>query len=204
MKQLLALPKAYRDLAADRASFAPCDYGQPEDFGYDFYDWVSPYTKGANRYGGVAVVLQDWASADGLPRQPDPEIQELGRKQTLRTNVVLEKLLCRVLGLSLSDVYATNAFPFVKPGGMSSPVPQWLVNCAASYFLRQELELAAPEFVLALGGVAFRSLQAVPCTSFHCIKLPHPAARIGDLGAHEARWRGAIPVHVQVSRPRPR
>jgi hypothetical protein len=83
----------------------------PEDFGYDFRDWVSPYTKTACRLGSVAVVLQDWASADGLRAGPDPEVQEYGRTRGLRTNRMLEALLGRVFGLTLAEVYATNAFP---------------------------------------------------------------------------------------------
>lgn len=195
IKHMRKLSKAYRDLAIDRASFAPCGYCQPEQFGYDFYDWISPYTKGANRRGGVAIVLQDWASAEGLPREPDPEIQALGRKPSLKTNQMLRDLLLRVLGRSMSEVYATNAFPFVKLGTMSSRLSQPLVNAAAQHFLRQELDLAEPKIILALGRVAHRSLVAI---SRPFVKLPHPAARIGTLCVHEAYWRKEIPAHFQV------
>src|SRR4051812_22739203 len=114
-----SLPKEYRDLALLRVQTRWPGYQQPEDFGYDFREWVSPYTKTACALGGIALVLQDWASADGLYGGPDPDIQEYGRSRGLRTNKVLELLLRRVLGLALADVYATNAFPFIKPGGMS-------------------------------------------------------------------------------------
>ena len=108
-----------RELAQSRVQARWPGYQQPEDFGYDFRDWVSPYTKPACTLGGIALVLQDWASADGLRGGPVPDIQEYGRTRGLRTNKVLESLLDRV-SLALADVYATNAFPFIKRGGMSN------------------------------------------------------------------------------------
>jgi len=190
-----AEPSSYVELAAQRVACAPSGYKQPEDFGYDFRDWVSPYTKGACKPGGVALVLQDWASEDGLLRNPHPRIPDLGRNPTLRTNEVLQELLERVLGLNLSDVYATNVFPFVKPGGMSSPVPQRLVNSTALQFTAREIRFASPNIVLALGVVAQAALQnaGVPC-----VKLPHPAARIGAVSAHERFWRNALAAQLSV------
>lgn len=106
----------YRELARSRVQARWHGYQQPEDFGYDFREWVSPYTKTACTIGGIALVLQDWASADGLRGGPVPDIQEYGRTRGLHTNKVLEALLGRLFGLALADVYATNAFPFIKPG----------------------------------------------------------------------------------------
>ena len=42
---------------------------QPEDYGvpvrYNFKQWVSPYTAGANNVcNGIAVVLQDWSGSE--------------------------------------------------------------------------------------------------------------------------------------------
>src|SRR5262245_634701 len=133
------MPTTYRDLARARVAARWPGYQQPEDFGYDFRDWVSPYTKSACRLGGIALVLQDWASADGLAGGPDPEIQKYGRKPSLRTNVVLSKLLRRIWGLSLAEVYATNAFPFIKGGSMSNRLPLRDVAKAAQLFAAVEL-----------------------------------------------------------------
>ena len=181
--------KKYADLAALRVSSAPEGYLQPEHFGYDFRDWVSPYTKGANRRGGIALVLQDWASEEGLKGGRNERIAELGRNPDIRTNKVLEELLRRILGLSLNVVYATNAFPFVKQGKMSSAIPQRTVNAMAGRFLVPELKIAEPQVVLALGSVARRTLEGV---GIACIHVPHPAARIGGLTAHERAWRAAL------------
>jgi uracil-DNA glycosylase len=183
------LPKEYRDLAELRASTRWPAYQQPEDFGYDFRDWVSPYTKTACRLGSVAVVLQDWASADGLRAGPDPDVQEYGRTPGLRTNRMLEALLGRVFGLTLAEVYATNAFPFVKSGAMSSALPLADVVQAVRLFAAAELVIARPTIVVAAGALAHSALSRVGVAS---VRVPHPAARIGTIGAHELAWRTAL------------
>src|SRR5206468_6508914 len=93
----------YLALAEERRSTRCAPHGQPEDFGYDFANWVSPYTKGAHAIGGVMLVLQDWASKEGLCHTYHPQVQLLGRMPQLLTNRRLEVLLQRVLGLSLGD-----------------------------------------------------------------------------------------------------
>jgi hypothetical protein len=55
-------PSLYLDLAYKCATTFFPGYKQPEEFGYDFKDWVSPYTKTAHALDGIAVVLQDWSS----------------------------------------------------------------------------------------------------------------------------------------------
>lgn len=179
----------YLALAAERRATQPAPHLQPEDFGYDFSSWVSPYTKGACAGGGVAVVLQDWASADGLSGPPKAEIQLHGRMPALLTNRRLETLLEKVLGLGLSDVYATNVFPFVKRGGMSAPIRSPEVLRYARQFAVRELQLAEPVVVLALGAVAHATLNACGVKN---VALPHPAARIGSVAAHDSAWRSAL------------
>ena len=183
------LPGEYRDLARLRVETRWCGYQQPEDFGYDFRDWVSPYTKTACRIGSIALVLQDWASADGLRGGPDPGIQEHGRTLGLRTNRVLESLLGRVLGLTLAEVYATNAFPFIKRGAMSSALPLADVVRAVRLFAAAELQIAQPRIVVAVGAVAHKALSRAGIASVH---VPHPAARIGAIDAHELVWRRVL------------
>jgi uracil-DNA glycosylase family 4 len=150
---------------------------------------VSPYTKGAHALGGIAVVLQDWSSADVLSAGIDSEVQRLGRTPGLRTNRTLELLLQRVLGVSLVEVYVTNIFPFVKPGGISNPVPRRDAERAAREYAQQELALVQPTVVLALGRIPESVLRAV---GVECVGLPHPAARIGSFAAHETAWRTAL------------
>jgi hypothetical protein len=194
-----ALPPDYLALAAKRVAAQCSPHKQPEDFGYNFRRWVSPYTKGAHRLGGIAVVLQDWASADSLAGPLNPAIQLQGRTPTLLTNVRLEHLLEQVFGLRLAEVYATNAFPFVKAGGISAHLRMGEVRDAASEFAIRELELAKPTVVLALGAVAHAVLRGF---DVDCVRLPHPAARIGGASRHEAAWREALKAAgVPVRRP---
>ena len=130
----------YLALAAERAAAMCAPHFQPEAFNYEFRSWVSPYTKGANRSGGFAFVLQDWASEEGL-QTFSSDIQTYGRTPTLLTNARLEALLNQVLGVSLAEVYVTNAFPFVKRGPMSASLCVRDVREAAKVFLARELKV---------------------------------------------------------------
>lgn len=84
------MPHAYLALAEERAATNCRPHAQVEHFGYDFREWISPYTKGAQKRGGFAIVLQDWASTDALADAVDLDIQVHGRARNLLTNVRLE------------------------------------------------------------------------------------------------------------------
>ena len=183
------MPTGYAELAKQRVDTQWPGYKQPEDFGYDFRTWVSPYTKSAHALGGVAIVLQDWVSSDRLSRGVEPALQEYGRDPALLTNRRLEALLSRVFNLGLDQVYVTNVFPFVKPGGMSGPVPKRDVSKAVATFTGPELTLVRPTLVLALGTLPYRALLRA---GIQAIGVPHPAARIGSVEQHEAQWRRAL------------
>lgn len=182
----------YLALAAKRVATVWPPFQQPEDFGYDFRSWVSPYTKGANTIGGIAIVLQDWASADGLAEGPDPDVQRYGRTRSLLTNKRLEDALLAATGLSLQDVYATNAFPFIKPGGMSSGLRIKDITQAVQQFTKTELELARPTVVVSLGVLTHRALTRAGINSIH---LPHPAARGMSGVDYVAMWCDAMDGH---------
>jgi hypothetical protein len=186
MSAAAAMPSGYQSLAYERASKRFLDYMQPEDFGYDFRDWVSPYTKGAHAFGTIALVLQDWSSSEVLGRGVDPEVQAIGRMARLKTNRYLETLLEKIFGLHLSGTYVTNAFPYIKQGSISAPVPTEHVVQTVDRFTRHELEIVRPKRIIALGALAGRSLAR---SGIDCTEVPHPAARIGGLDAHEAIWR---------------
>ena len=185
------MPNGYEDLAKLRVKTRWPGYQQPEDFGYDFRDWVSPYTKSAHAVGGVALVLQDWASADHLIQRVNPATQKYGRDPEIITNKRLARLLDRIFHLSLDQVYVTNAFPFVKPGGKSSSIPQRDVLKAVELFTIPELDLARPRLTIALVRLARRALSraGVPVVS-----VPHPAARIGGDQHHESQGMHIVPA----------
>jgi uracil-DNA glycosylase len=187
MKSLDAtMPDEYLALAAKRVAKNCSPHQQPEDLGFDFRTWISPYTKGAHSLGGIAVVLQDWASSNGLINADKPLINAYGRTPDLLTNKRLEKLLKVVFNLELAGVYVTNIYPFVKSGGMSSPLRIGLVREAARELAIPELQIVKPTLVLALGKNAEAILRYF---GVKCVGLPHPAARIGNTESHERIWR---------------
>jgi hypothetical protein len=51
-------------------------------------------------------------------------------------------------------VYATNAFPFIKRGGMSSALPFGDVVKAVRLFAAAEFAIVRPTMVIAVGAVA--------------------------------------------------
>ena len=116
----------------------------------------------------------------------DEAVQRFGRTPSLRTNIILDRLLNEVLGLSFSQVYATNIFPFIKPGGISAPIPPRDVLRAALEFVKPELEIVNPSLILTLGVVPGRILAKL---GVQCIQLPHPAARIGGYERHCQIWK---------------
>ena len=177
----------YTQLATYRRISRWDGYRQPEDYGYDFRQFVSPYTKTAgNHDADVMLILQDWASHDGLTaRGVDPDIQRLGHDPTITTNKRLKSLLQRHLGLRLEDTYGTNAFVFIKPGGMSGNIPMADVRRSVAEFTLREVELVRPRVILALGA---RVHAALTSEGIEAQALPHPAARISNAAMDEA-WQ---------------
>jgi len=186
------MPPDYLKLAARRADEPYDGYLQPEDFGYDFRDWICPYTKGAHAIGSIAVVLQDWGGSEDFAGKLHASretvgIAELGRDPSFKTNKRLETLLRHFFDCSIADVYATNVFPFIKEGKRSAPIPDEDLERSAEEFTVKELEIARPEKVLALGRKPQNALTAVGFHDF--IALPHPAAGLNDDDAHLCRWQ---------------
>ncbi|HEY6527322.1 MAG TPA: uracil-DNA glycosylase family protein [Cellvibrionaceae bacterium] len=167
-------------------------YKQPEDYGYDFTGWISPYTKGAHRGNSIALVLQDWASDKKLLQGFNPSLQEHGRILELTTNRRLTEIIKAIFGVGIEDTYITNAFPFIKPGNMSSTIPAKDVLAAAKEFLIAELNIAQPKLILALGIQAGSVLSTLGVAH---VSVPHPAARIGNTSAHINKWTGLLNEH---------
>lgn len=121
-------------------------------------DFVSPYSKGAhNLDADVMILLQDWSSDEALSRSKGPS--EHGRDPGLPTNRNLDNLLGAVLGLQLSDTYATNLFPYIKPGGLSSRIPFEDLVYAAKKFALPQVRIVAPKLVVCLGKNTFNAIR---------------------------------------------
>lgn len=185
----MAMPIEYLKLASKRANSKPVPYKQPEDYGYDFSDWVSPYTKGAHALNSITLVLQDWASDEKLAQGFNPCLQEHGRILNLTTNRRLEEILKAVFGLEIEETYITNVFLFIKSGGMSNTIPaQHCLNCAQQY-LRPELNIIKPKLIIALGTLAHNALSKL---DIQHVSAPHPAARIGKTSTHISEWESEL------------
>jgi uracil-DNA glycosylase len=186
--------EALRQLAKKRCEYKLPEYSQPEDFPagpkkYCFHEFVSPYSKGAfNINSQIMFVLQDWSSADAL-RTYDENIARLGRDPKLLTNKRLKYLLRETCQLTLRDVYATNAFPLIKNGGISARIPRRHFRMLAEEFLRHEIRIVAPRYVIALGALATYALRHI---GIKAVELPHPARRRISLNEMSSQWRIAF------------
>jgi hypothetical protein len=115
-------------------------------------DFVSPYTASAGNVNAtVMILLQDWSSDENLRGAFDPESALLGLTPSLPTNKNLKRLLQEYFGLTLDRTYATNLFPFIKPGPMNARIPARDVMRAAREFAVPQIEIVAPRLLICLG-----------------------------------------------------
>lgn len=123
-------------------------------------DYVSPWTKSAHNVDSdVMLVGQDWASADRLAGPFDPEVSRLGHDKKIPTNRHLQRLLREHLQLEFANTYATNIFPFIKPGRLSAKILlNGLVAGARDYLLPQ-VEIVRPKLVVCLGLATFNAAR---------------------------------------------
>lgn len=117
---------------------------------------VVPWTNSAcNVDADVFVLAQDWSSKehlDNLRGRPDAtEIAAAGQQASLPTNRNLKRLLQEYLGITFSATYATDVFPFIKAGRMSTPVGFDVMLSAAKDFALPQIEIISPLIVICLG-----------------------------------------------------
>jgi uracil-DNA glycosylase len=61
----------------------------------------------------------------------------------------------------LGDVYATNLFPFIKKGSISSSIPMRDLVRAAQEFALPQIRIVQPKFVVCLGLNTFNAIRIV-------------------------------------------
>lgn len=123
-------------------------------------DFVSPFTKTAgNSDACVFVLLQDWSSDEELSSGLDDVTVSLGYDPTQPTSRNLTRLLKVTFGIALANVYGTNLFPLVKPGGVNSRIPQPDLIRAAREFALPQIAIVSPRLVVCLGLVTFEALR---------------------------------------------
>ncbi len=103
--------------------------------------------------------------ADGVPgsrvmfvgEAPGADEDRLGRPFVGRAGQLLDRMLGAV-GLDRQTVYVANVVPW-RPPGNRTPTPQETQICLP--FIRRQIDLADPEFLVCLGGSAVRTLLGV-------------------------------------------
>jgi hypothetical protein len=153
--ELLALAKRRQSTKWDRYT----GIGDYHDGRYEC-DFVSPYTKSAGNVDAeIMVMLQDWSSDEAMKEPFDEECANLGYTPSLQTNKTLIRLLNKTFELTLRDIYATNLFPFIKPGKMSERIPQRDLIAAGREFALPQVRIVNPKLVICLGLVTFNALR---------------------------------------------
>jgi hypothetical protein len=209
MAPAMALQKrqALLDLGRQRQRTRWDGYGCIGDYHDGAYesDWVSPYSKTAGNVDSrILVLLQDWASHDFLSQPVDDEVAKLGHRPSLQTNKNLRRLLEETCDVELKDVFGTNLLPFVKPGGMSAPIPMRDLVRAAHEFALPQIRVVQPAIVICLGLATFNAIRRgcgeTPATTIaQAIDSPFSAegptvwcqAHTGPLGQNN-RNRGGV------------
>lgn len=149
------------ELATRRRAARWPPYNSLADYHGGIYecDFVSPYTHSAgNMDAKVVVMLQDWASDEVLRGEVLEERVRLGHDPSRVTNRRLKELLQRHFGVGLAEVYATNLFPFIKRGGMSSAIPFRDLVRAAREFGWPQVEIVRPRTLVCLGRDTFSAM----------------------------------------------
>lgn len=143
---------------------------------------LTPWSKTAgNVNSSLMIIGQDWASEKYLSeRLLLDSVWESGFDPEVRTNKNLQMLLFEAFGLRWGDVYATNNFKFIKPGDMSSKIPDSdMVYCAQKYTL-PEIEIVAPRIVICLGLQTYNAIQTA---------LSEAKTRLRDFGVSASKKR---------------
>lgn len=100
--------------------------------------------------------------ADGAPdarimivgEGPGADEDRIGRPFVGRAGQLLDKMLAAI-GLDRTNVYIANVVPW-RPPGNRAPTPQELALCLP--FIRRQIELVAPDFLVPLGASAAQTL----------------------------------------------
>ena len=88
---------------------------------------------------------------------PGGDEDRIGRPFVGRAGQLLDRML-HAIGLNRQQVYIANVVPW-RPPGNRTPTPQETQACLP--FIRRQIELAAPEILVCLGGSATQTLLGV-------------------------------------------
>ncbi len=127
---------------------------------YDFDDYIVPYSKSAfNLDAKIMIILQDWASEEFLKKGVNQTQVKFGHDPNLSTNKNLFYLLKKYFNITFAETYATDVFPFIKPGNMSTGIPMKDMMRAAEQFAIPQIKIISPKIVICLGNLTFNSIR---------------------------------------------
>ncbi len=154
--------KALRRLATKRKRTRMKGYRTLGDYKGGRYDcnYVSPWSKSAHNVNAkVMIVGHDWSSEEWMRGPVDKQSAERGYSDRFPTNRNLFDLLKRHFDLCFSDVYATNAFPFIKKGNSQGSISHRDLQWAVCKFLLPQIEIIQPVIVICLGKATFNAVR---------------------------------------------
>jgi len=144
---------------------------------------------------------------------PGEEEDRRGEPFVGRAGQLLTDIITKGLGMRREDVYICNVVK-CRPPGNRNPAPDEVESCEP--FLRRQLELIAPEVVVALGKFAAQTLlrDRTPITrlrgrwfDYHGIKLMptfHPAYLLRNPADKRLVWADVQEVMAVLGIPVPR
>ncbi len=113
----------------------------------------------------LRMTAKQVAFADGVPgarvmlvgEAPGAEEDRVGKPFMGRSGQLLDRMLAAI-GLDRTGVYIANIVPW-RPPGNRTPTPQEVAICRP--FIERQIELAAPDILVCLGGPAAQALLGV-------------------------------------------
>ncbi len=123
-------------------------------------NYISPYSISAhNENADILIILQDWCSEKGFGAEICNETLKYGYTPDVRTNINLKKLIQEHFQIELEQTYATNLFPYIKPGAMSAYIPVKDLVKAANDFTLPLIDVIQPKLAICLGLITFNAIR---------------------------------------------
>jgi hypothetical protein len=127
---------------------------------YDLAPHVVPWSISAANYDAdVMLIAQDWNSHDNLSGPINTTQVATGQIPSLVSNRRVKQLLNKYLDICFCDTYATDLYPFVKPGSMTTPIHTRHLSYAAASYAIPQIDIIRPKVVICLGVEVFRVLH---------------------------------------------
>jgi DNA polymerase len=158
--------------------------------------------------------------SDGVPgsrvmlvgEAPGGDEDRIGRPFVGRAGQLLDRML-KAIGLDRTQVYIANVVPW-RPPGNRTPTPQETQACLP--FIRRQIELASPEFLVCMGASAAQTLLGTregitrirgrwftyDCgdgRGIRALAMLHPAYLLRQPGQKRAAWKDMLSLARELA-----